>query len=133
MNPAAAFLFAFTVAIAASVAAEPRNASCVRIELLDQDNLPVAGQEEVVGLLVGGKPILPEASYPRYAAVRTGTAAPCPAALVESVAENYKDSCLTVERRAATVNENNASPESVASQCQKIRESLGDSLTPYLK
>jgi hypothetical protein len=136
MKPFAALLVLLTIAVpslAAENAAIPRKANCVKVELLDQDSLPVRGQPAVVGLLVGGKPIIPEAEYPRHFSLRAGEPAACPAALVESVAQSYKDSCLTAERRVQTATVNNASRESVATQCQTIREALGESLAAYLK
>ena len=105
----------------------------MKIELLDQDSLPVRNQPAVVGLLVGGQPIIPEGDYPSHQALRVGMATACPAALVETVAESYKESCLTLERRAQTARTNKVSNESVSAQCQAIRDDLGDSLAPFLK
>jgi hypothetical protein len=117
------------------VAAEPGAgaAKCVKIELLDQDSLPVRDQPAVAGLVVGGKPIIPEGDYPAHSAIRMGIPTSCPAALVETVAENYKESCLTAERRAQTARTNKVSNESVSAQCQAIRDGLGSSLAPFLK
>ncbi len=132
----AALLVLLTIAVpslAAENSAVPRKANCVKVELLDQDSLPVRGQPAVVGLLVGGKPIIPEVDYPRHSSLRAGEPATCPAALVEIVAQSYKDSCLTAERRVQTATANKASRESVEAQCQTIREALGESLAAYLK
>ena len=136
MKPAAVLLIVFALSgmsFAAAPAAPARAAKCVKIELLDQDSLPLREQPAVVGLMVGGKPIIPEGDYPPHSALRAGVPTACPPALVENVAESYKESCLTVERRAQTARNNNVSNESVSAQCQTIRDDLGDSLAPYLK
>ena len=140
MKPAAALLMVFAlsfalsgVSFAAAPATPSRKAKCVKIELLDQDSLPVREQPAVVGLLVGGKPIIPEGDYPPHAALRVGVPTSCPPALVETVAESYKESCLTLERRAQTARTNKVSNEAVSSQCQTIQDDLGVSLAPYLK
>ena len=136
MKSAAVLLMVFALSgtsFAAAPAAPARTAKCVKIELLDQDSLPVRGQPAVVGLLVGGKPIIPEGDYPPHAALRVGVPTSCPPALVETVAESYKESCLTVDRRAQTARTNKSSNEAVSAQCQTIRDDLGDRLAPYLK
>ena len=133
MKSAFAFLLVIMAAHPAGAAekAPPRKAACVKVDLLDQNGLAMVGQS-TVGLTVGQRTIIPEAS-PAHWGLRPGMATPCPDALVESVAESYKQSCLTGVRRAQTAQDNNVSRESVDTQCQMIQDSLGESLAAYLK
>ena len=133
MHPASLILtLLLAVGPASATGAElTRTASCVKVELLDQNGLPLAGPS-VVGLLIGSRTIVPE-DVPPHSGRRNGTPAPCPKKLVGDVAQSYKESCLTVARRVQTAKENNTTREEVDVQCQTIRDALGESLTPYLE
>jgi hypothetical protein len=110
--------------LAAGTAAAEGLPACVAVQLLDHDNLPLRTETPVVGLLVGGRPILPE-TLPRYSGLTVGAPAPCPPALVASVRAAYDDGCLTVERRRQTARANAADEEAIDAKCKGIGQALG--------
>ena len=122
-------LAAIAIGLAADAVAAPEPAStpsgpsCVVVTLLDQDNLPIRTTEPVIGLLLGGSPVVEETA-PAHSARKAGAPAACPPTLVAHVKELYEASCTSQDRRERAAAENKVVIEFVNNGCINMRAAL---------
>ena len=105
------------------LAAPARAAQCVTMIFLDQYGAVIQTPQPVVGLLLGGEPIL-GGTAPPYFTKKTGAPAPCQRQLLDRVLELFNNSCPTEERRNQAAKDNKADLSVINKGCANMAEAL---------
>ncbi len=123
----AAMRFVLSFAILAcgvlALSAPAAAAKCVKMDFFDQYGAVIPTPQPVMGLLVGGEPVLGGAG-PAYFSKKPAEPAPCPAALIEKVQGLFNTSCPTEARRAQAAKDNKVDLAVINKGCGNMAEAL---------
>ena len=98
-------------------------AQCVKMDFFDQYGAVILTPQPVVGLLVGGEPVLGGAG-PAYFTKKPAGPAPCPAVLLKVVQELFNTSCPTEDRRAQAAKDNKVDVAVINKSCGNMAAAL---------
>ena len=98
-------------------------ATCVAITLFDQNGAVVSVPMPVVGLMLGGTPVI-GAGLPPHFSRKSGSAVPCPEVLLERIRDLFNASCPAEDRRNQAAATNRSSVEEINRGCANMAEAL---------
>ncbi len=98
-------------------------AGCVAMNLFDQHGAVVPTPTPVIGMLLGGVPVL-DGVVPPHFSRKPGAPAPCPEILVEKVRGLFNASCPSEERRKQAAAKNNSTISDINTGCANMAEAL---------
>jgi hypothetical protein len=98
-------------------------AQCVNVIYKDKNGAVVPTDAPVIGLMLGGKPVMGLGYRPGVEEV-VGDEAPCPKALVDKVQELFDASCSNEERRKVTAAASKVDIAHVNQRCGDMAEAL---------
>ena len=125
--PAAIFLATATLALAAPAEA----AQCVQVIFFDQNGAVIPTNPAlIVGIMVGGQPVLNGAGPMVYNSKKVGAPAPCPAKLVEAVTDLFNKSCPSEQRRGAAAKDSRVPSDNINKGCANMAAALRDPAPP---
>ena len=119
----AAFLLAAAPSFAADPPAEAGTAKCYTVIFMDQVGQLIPTEKPVVGLPVGGDPIM-MGVIPGHASRKIGEPAPCPRELVETITNLFNTSCTSEDRRAQAATNYKSTIENIVQNCANMASAL---------
>lgn len=120
-RPAILKLLAFVAACALSAPASA--AQCVKIIYKDKNGAVVPFDTPVIGLMLGGKPVM-GLGYQAGMTETIGETTPCPKELVDKVRQLFDASCASEQSRKMTASASNVDIARVNQRCGDMAEAL---------
>ena len=107
-----------------SVYARPiESAQCFTVTLHDSEGTTVSTEGTVIGIMVGGVPII-DGAFPEYASISTRTNVPCPQELMDELTNLFAEMCSTTQRRSAAALSNRVSLDTIQRSCKNLSTAL---------